>query len=297
MWNWVKEGILRLYKNACSTIGGAAANSGMSGRVKMKGMVSAFLLLMLCLWTMPQALLPVQAEEAKDRPRLIQTTTMQEEWESLVELDILQVMPTLEENLKKAEQVNLPAVVRIEVGNYLGSGVIFEITKERIIIISNKHLLEHGEGGRVTFYHGVETGGSDIRVSKHYDFGLISVPCSNLKLEQLMSLRRVTFDQECSAQMEQGDELVVIGSKDGPGQNIYEGTLIDAWWYSTDFAAYMLYNNCKAQPGISGGGTFDAHGHYLGMLSAGNGTETLSLPLVTILSEYHSLSDGLENLP
>ena len=51
----------------------------------------------------------------------------------------------------------------------------------------------------------------------------------------------------------------------------------------------MIYNYCKAKGGMSGGGTFDEHGHYIGMVTGGYDDETASLPLSIILEERDRL--------
>lgn len=238
----------------------------------------------------------VWAQE-ENKPHLIQSTTLQEEWEAVTALDILQVLPVENsgeaEGLLQAQEANLASSVRIDNEQYRGSGVIFEITQEYIILMSNKHLLEYGDKTEVTFIGDRQVPAEAVCVSERYDMGIVAVACESLEQEERMQLRRVCWDSECSAQAESGDELFIIGSKEGPGTNVYVGTIKDPWWYSEDFATYMLYNDCNAEHGISGGGTFDSHGHYLGMLSAGNGLETLSLPLLPILEEYPVLLEKL----
>lgn len=254
------------------------------------------LLLACLLFLCPAGKLPVLAQE--ERPRLIQTTTPGEEWEAVTALDILQVGPTAEEGergLLQAQEANLPAVVQIDTGHYRGSGVIFEITGDYVIILSNKHLLEYDNGARVTFHGGRQVQAEAIRLSTRYDMGIVTVSCENIPQEERMRLKRICFNSECSANTESGDDLFIIGSREGPGANVYVGTIADPWWYSSDFNTHMLFNHCNAEHGISGGGTFDVHGHYLGMLSAGNGSDTLSLPLTTILEEYPVLIQELDD--
>lgn len=252
------------------------------------------LLLACLLFLFPAGNLPVLAQE--ERPRLIQTTTPGEEWEAVTALDILQVCPAAEEGetgLLRAQEANLPAIVQIDTEHYRGSGVIFEITRDYVIILSNKHLLEYDNGARVTFHEGRQVQAETIRLSDRYDMGIVTVSCESIPQEERMRLKRICFNSECSANMESGDDLFIIGSREGPGANVYVGTIADPWWYSPDFNTHMLFNHCNAEHGISGGGTFDVHGHYLGMLSAGNGSDTLSLPLTTILEEYPVLTEGL----
>lgn len=252
--------------------------------------------LLCCVLTGTAGMSRVQAQE-RGVCRLIQTTTPEEEWEAVTALDILQVSPIQEEQgttgLVRAKEANLQAVVRIDTDHYMGSGVIFEITQDTIVILTNKHLLEYDDGAKVTFPGGRQAQAAQIRLSDNFDMGIVTVPAGSVPFEERMCLRRVCWSTECSAQAQSGDDMFIIGSREGPGANVYMGTIADSWWYSEDFGMHMIYNYCNAEHGISGGGTFDRHGHYLGMLSAGNGAETLSLPLVTILAEYTALTEGL----
>ena len=85
-----------------------------------------------------------------------------------------------------------------------------------------------------------------------------------------------------------------MGSTDGVACNIYEGMVADPWYYFDEFGSYMIYNYCKAKAGMSGGGTYDEHGHCVGMITGGHDEETASLPVQNILEEWNKLeSQGL----
>ena len=54
-----------------------------------------------------------------------------------------------------------------------------------------------------------------------------------------------------------------------------------------EFGAYMIYGYGYARAGMSGGGTFDAKGNFVGMISGGTAeSETASVPLICIEEAY-----------
>ena len=55
---------------------------------------------------------------------------------------------------------------------------------------------------------------------------------------------------------------------------------------------YMIYNYCKAKAGMSGGGTYDEHGHCIGMITGGLADETASLPMQSIREEWERYAGG-----
>lgn len=261
------------------------------GRLKYLNKIAYVILLSLLFLSADAGL--VLAEDGGGTPdsgRLIQTTTEKEEKQALLNLRLLDAEAGNEENLQKAERENMHCVTRISMGAFYGSGVILDIDEDGVVLVTNKHVLQYGETGRVTFPDGFEAEGRTWGVSSGYDVGFMRVAWEELPVEEFKKLKRVSISRKCMQELAYGDEIFLIGSADGAAGSVYEGTLIDAWWYIEDFGTYMIYSDCYGKPGMSGGGTFDAHGHYIGMLTGGNGEDTASLPLTVILEEYEKLS-------
>lgn len=233
-------------------------------------------------------------KDSLDQP-LIQTTGEREEVLGLIHLGLLEVETNKEENIERARQQTIPTITRISMGEYYGSGAIFTIDEDSIILISNQHLIREGKFGQVTFFDGTKAKGEVMGTSDKYDVGFMKVKLSDIPYQVLKELRYVSIDSECYETLKKGDEIFLIGSSDGAAKSIYEGTIGDMWWYFEEFDSYMIYNYCFAKQGMSGGGTFDAHGHYIGMITGGNEVESASLPLITIVEEYKNITGrGLE---
>ena len=242
------------------------------------------------------------------RHPLIQATNVIEEYKSLETLGFLDTgrceNRLSETDVNQSEYTTLlqrlhrenayekarACIVQINMGAYYGSGVIWDLQDENIIIVSNKHLLQNGQNGLVTFGNGVSTEGTVLGVSDTLDIGFMEVPLVSLEREDWLSLRFADKNVENYELLLPGDEIFVIGSATGTGQDYYEGTVGNVSYYFPEFEADMLYGYCEAVPGMSGGGTFDKEGHFIGMLTAGteNG-EIASLPLKTMMEEYEKL--------
>lgn len=251
------------------------------------------------------------SDYASVRHPLVQATNVVEEYEALEALGFLDTGVWENSGMSKEEtETDLPeysailqrlrretayekakaCIVQINMGTYYGSGVIWDLQDGNMIIVSNTHLLQNGQSGIVTFCNGVSTEGTVKGVSDTLDIGFMEVSMSSLEREDWLSLRFADKDVENYQLLLPGDEIFVIGSATGTGQDYYEGTVGNVSYYFPEFQSDMLYGYCKAVPGMSGGGTFDKEGHFIGMLTAGteNG-EIASLPIEIVLEEYEKL--------
>lgn len=182
------------------------------------------------------------------------------------------------------------SVVQINMGTYYGSGVLWDIREDQLVIVSNTHLLKEGETGEVTFRSGTKVQGAVVGFSDTKDIGFMEVPLLDLDREDWMLLRFADKDIENYDSLQAGDYLFVVGSATGTGQDFYEGTIGNVSYYFPEFGSDMLYGYCKAMPGMSGGGTFDRAGHFIGMLTAGTRKDEIaSLPVEFVVEEYQKI--------
>lgn len=253
----------------------------------MKRICACFICLCLAVFFGSFHLTAYGAGEKMHRP-LIQTTTFQDQYEGMVYCGGL-VPPVLTKaDVKQAYENVREGIVRVNAGNFYGSGVIWEMNEKEIIIISNKHLLVNWtDNSSVAFGNGKTAEGEILKLSDTYDLGFLRLDIGEFRYEELIGLKEARRDAEAYAVLEAGDVIFCAGSADGTGENMYEGTVASPLWYIEEFDSYMLYGFGFAKPGMSGGGTFDAYGRFVGMLTGGtSGDETASLPVTAILEEY-----------
>lgn len=226
---------------------------------------------------------------AEEKRPLIQTTTPKEEFQGMVNLGLL--FTPINEGGKISESIQnvLDGIVQIQEGIYRGSGTIVSVREDSVIVASNKHLLSHQEFAAVKFHNGEKANGRRLAMSDAYDLGFLTVDISNWDYEQRAKLRCVVYSAEKESRLKAGDAMFVVGSTDGVAVNIYQGSVADPWYYFDEFDSYMVYNYCNAKGGMSGGGTFDRSGYYIGMITGGIDGETASLPAKIIQSEMQKL--------
>lgn len=221
---------------------------------------------------------------------LVQTTTPEDEYLGLVHLGLLQAAENDNGDMSQSIRNVLPTVVQIRTGNFLGSGIILEVGEDTLLIASNRHQLQSQEVSLFRLYNGAEVSGRRIYLSDTYDLGFALADISTLSFEKRAQLRSVSMQESCESRLKRGTAMFVVGSTDGVACNIYEGTVADPLYYFDEFGSYMIYNYCKAKAGMSGGGTYDEHGHCIGMITGGLEEETASLPVRYIREEWEKLS-------
>ena len=218
---------------------------------------------------------------------LVQTTTQEEEYSALVHLELLRTPVNENGDMAQSVQNVLPSVVKLQTGNFSGSGIILEVRKESLLIASNRHQIQSREFSTVKLYNGESVSGRCVFLSDTYDLGFLEADISRLSYERRKELRCIALSETCGDALTRGTPMFFVGSTDGVACNIYEGTIADPWYYFDEFGSYMIYNYCKAKAGMSGGGTYDEHGHCIGMITGGADEETASLPMQSILEEWN----------
>ena len=236
--------------------------------------------------------LKAENEGGELKTPLIQATTLKEEYEGLVHLNLLTSPENYSGDIAQSIRNVLPTVVRIRTGEYLGSGIILQIDENSLLIASNRHQLQGRDFSSVTLYNGEEASGRLVFLSENYDLGFLEVDITRLPYEKREELRSIVCSKDCEEALRQGDAMFFVGSADGVACNIAEGKIGDPWYYFDEFASYMIYNYCKAKAGMSGGGTYDEHGHCIGMITGGLADETASLPMQSIREEWERYAGG-----
>lgn len=226
----------------------------------------------------------------KQPPHLIQSVSEKDIFEGLLELGFLQCDTPANENSDEAYEIVKDCVVRIDMGKAYGSGVVWEITPDRIVIVTNQHVLAYWNEsvGIISFPQGFCTGARILGSSSEYDIGFLEVEQRALAYEQLTKLRYVRREPESYEKLYKKAELFTIGSGKQMGELEYhKGIVIDKKCYIEIFDSDMLYASGFAKSGMSGGGTFDAKGNLVGLLAGGTENDkTASVPLPLIYEAY-----------
>ena len=205
-------------------------------------------------------------------PHLIQSVSEQDIYAGLLALGMLEC-PVLEEpDLERVCDNVKNCVVRIDMGNAYGSGIIWKLTPDSVIIATNRHVLDYWRDvdSYVYFPQGYYVDAYILGVSDRQDVGFLAIDNSQFLYRELEELRYVSADVHVYERLAQGEEMVCAGSGPEEGEMLfYEGVVEDTRRYIADLDAYMLYGHGFARTGMSGGGIFDGCGHLIGMITGG----------------------------
>ena len=162
----------------------------------------------------------------------------------------------------------LGSCVRIQTDGHYGSGSIYEMTEDQIIIITNRHVLQYwDEDSYVTFSNGVVCEGEIAKVSDAADVGLLRIQLTELSEDEIKDLQTIKITDVIP---EKGDYFFMIDmASDVWDKQLYEGQILESELYIEEFDMEMLYGEACFEPGMSGCGIFDMQGNYIGMLTGG----------------------------
>lgn len=193
---------------------------------------------------------------------------------------------------QKAYNEVRPSIVKIDMGEHTGSGVILSMDDERILIVSSGHLLTYYESGVVTFSTGGVAVGWVTGISEHHDVGFMECFVQDIPEDRLKLLCAVNMDPSAFETLKEGDSIFQVGSTTGVAADYYEGTIASLSWYFEEFDDELMYLYGKVVPGMSGGGTFTENGEFIGLISGSYLEESCSIPLPYILEALEEIQEN-----
>lgn len=231
-------------------------------------------------------------------PHLIQTVSGQDIYEGMLALGMLECRVLEDADCGEAFENVKDCVVRINMGNAYGSGLIWELTEDRVIVATNRHVLEYWRDADsyVFFSPGYYMDARILGVSGEQDVGFLEIDNRQFTYSELEKLRYVCADLQVCEHLVQGDEIFFAGSGPEAGEMLfYEAVVEDTHRYIADLGAYMLYGRGYARTGMSGGGIFDGYGHLVGMITGGTAqNEVAGVPLADIVEAYEEAAGTAE---
>lgn len=237
----------------------------------------------------------------KNRP-LIQSTTYQEEYLDAVKLGAFTMPECRSEYADSLYEEASKCVVRIVMGQYAGSGLIWRMEEEGMVIAANKHLLREAAHGSVTFANEIVLQAEILYFSQEYDLGFLLIPREELTSELLRDcyeIRRAQMLSSQAGEQIENQKIMQIASSQRAAADCYVG-VGQGLTFVPEFQAFMLETECFSKAGMSGGGVFDKNGYLVGMIAGGDvkvddsvreADITYSIPTWLIEEEYQKLRD------
>lgn len=249
------------------------------------------LLVVLCLLMMPMHVWAAQTSYLP--PHLIQSVDDREIYDSMIALGMTKCPVLQEKDCEKAYENVKNCVVRIQMGNAHGSGVIWSMTPETVVIATNAHVLEYwnDRASYVYFTQGYYMDARVLGTSEQYDVGFLAIDNVQFDYGELIRINSVRTEQTVYEELRQGDEMFCVDAgSETEEMRFYEATVEDPDRYIEDFDARMLYGHGFAKAGMSGGGTFDGRGYMIGMTTGGTlQNEVACVPLPDIIEAYEEI--------
>lgn len=193
------------------------------------------------------------------------------------------------------------SVVKVVVKDAAGSGIVWKIDDDSIVIVSSKHLLMKDVTAQVTFCNGECADAEILGYSQQYDIGFLKIDDEFVSANILRDIYEAVPAEEPvdEADMPTEQPVLQIGADlSGNKEHFSTGTVLGIG-YEPVFNTEVLKTNCYSKAGMSGGGVFDAVGRLLGMISGGEVADdakireaevSYSLPVALIAAEYDSLN-------
>lgn len=194
------------------------------------------------------------------------------------------------------------SVVKVVVKDAAGSGIVWKINDDSIVIVSSKHLLMKDVTAQVTFCNEECADAEILGYSQQYDIGFLKIDDKYLSANILRDIYEAVPAEELvdEADMAAEQPVLQIGADlSGNKEHFSTGTVLGVG-YDPVFNTEVLKTNCYSKAGMSGGGVFDAVGRLLGMISGGEVAKdaeireaevSYSLPVALIADEYDGLSE------
>jgi len=205
-----------------------------------------------------------------------------------------------------------PSIVQLTCGGLQGSGVIWTVGKDKILIVTNKHVLLQSDTCNVTFWQGEYYSGKVAYLSGEHDIGLVSLKRSDLDQRDVSALKEAAVGRKSPEEIKTGESLYLYGSADYIAGDYLMAELDQVSVYLKDFKDDMMLGSLKKEDtgqegemlrdgqlkdGMSGSGVFDQNACLVGLISGGNSSGQFAVvPIWTILQDEKiwNNSDGMQ---
>lgn len=184
-----------------------------------------------------------------------------------------------------------------------GSGVVYDISEDSLWIVTAGHVLGHADGYEVwvdfgsTADRGAKTADNNAEVicgayemAKDADLAFLRLPLETIPEDIRSQLEKPLTDKDRYDGLSASAVVYVWGYGDDK-LFFYEGILTDAWIYVEDFDQYMLVADCEIEPGMSGGGLYDAEDNLIGIACGGNEAgELAAVPFHVVQARFADIA-------
>lgn len=169
-------------------------------------------------------------------------------------------------------------VVQVLGSNIVGSGVVYHISDEQLIIVTAGHVVENTEQIEVRLPEIKEENGTGVYIEvtgvwvvEGLDLAFLTVPITE-EMQEIQHIKEFFGSSlEKSDDVDMKEEQVSLLGYDKQGECVKGSAILqEEWIYVEDFQCHMLLAKGEAVAGMSGGGVFDSVGKLLGIICGVN---------------------------
>ncbi|WP_051531162.1 S1C family serine protease [Clostridiisalibacter paucivorans] len=146
-----------------------------------------------------------------------------------------------------------------------GSGVIFDIDKDRILILTNNHVIDNAQELVVTLNDNEKVPANVIGTDSETDLGIIKVDRADIPDEAYRKIRSVSFGD--SDELKAGETAIAIGNPLGYNNTVTVGVIsaLNRKVKLPDKNLTLIQTDAAINPGNSGGALVNIDGEVIGI--------------------------------
>ncbi len=166
--------------------------------------------------------------------------------------------------------------VQIQGPKYLGSGVIWTVYEDVLVIATAAHVTQDNSPMTVQFDQGDPVAAYLTYASDQVDVAFLEVSLQEITVQDI-AWQVAQQDRETCEQLKAEQPLWIMGSIEEAADRVYGCSVVDPWIYIEYFDNYMLLGHAYAIPGVSGGGVFTQEGILVGILCGSNEADQVAV--------------------
>ncbi len=148
-----------------------------------------------------------------------------------------------------------------------GTGIIISRQEDRLLILTNNHVVEDADVLSVVFVDGKEVKAEVLGTAPDSDIALVSVPLENIEEETLQAIAIAVMGDSDTVQV--GNAAIAIGNALGYGQSVTTGVIsaVDREVEMVDMTLELIQTDAAINAGNSGGPLINSAGEVIGINS------------------------------